>query len=423
MVPLKGNLIHDRLLLGSSILLQVVLGLFLGHAYDMRIFMATGYLVGTGRNPYLLQDVSAFFHNSTFQGITSFGYPPPWALVLGWIYQISYRLIPNILLYNLAIKLPIIAANIGLAYVVAHLLKKMGVQENISRRAWIFLLFNPFLLLASSAWGEFDPIVALLALLSLYWISEGKLIRPAILLALAISLKPTPLPLILVIFVYLIGRSFWRTIIYFAVFGICMILLCVAPFILLGWDPSPILLHWNIHFTVGGGLSYMTFLEYLRWSYQLPGGWGFVGWLWVPALGVAAYALRSGINGFPDLVKKSVALILVFFLSRAWLSETNINLILPLVVILASLGELDNLSLAAVWVLPLIFSFVNTSIAQLFFPSLPGLMNAFLKIAEAFYVARYAMRTVIVIVWIAAGWRIVLRCFRKVPVPMEKSPQ
>ena len=113
----------------------------------MRIFMATGYLVGTGQNPYIAQDLSAVFHNSTFQGITTFGYPPPWSIVLGLIYLCSYKIIPNFLFYNLAIKLPIIAANICVAYLVVSILNKLGVQEKISRRAWIFLLFNPFLLL------------------------------------------------------------------------------------------------------------------------------------------------------------------------------------------------------------------------------------------------------------------------------------
>ncbi len=411
----KSRVIPDRLLLGSSILLQVVLALFLGHAYDMRIFMATGYLAGTGQNPYIARDVSAVFHNATFQGISSFGYPPPWALVLGLIYLCSFKLIPNFLLYNLALKLPIIAANIGLAYLAAHLLKKMGAGEKYSRRAWIFLLFNPFLLLTSSAWGEFDPLVALCTLLSLHLLSEGKLLRPAILLALAIALKPTPLPLVLVVLVYLGKRSYRRTVIYFGVFGISLLLFCIASFPLFGWDPSPILQHWNIHFTVGGGLSYLTFLEYWQWSYQLPGGWGFVGWLWVPALGIAVYALRAGIGDFKDLLKKSVALILVFFLSRTWLSETNLNLILPMAVILASLGELDNFSLAALWIIPLCFSFINTSIAQLLFPSLPGLMDRLLNIAAKYYVARYALRTVIVMAWLGAAGRIVVRCFRKNP--------
>ena len=413
--PTKKPETPDWLLLASSVLLQIVLALFFGHAYDMRIFIETGYLVGTGQNPYIAQNVSAVFHNSTFQGITTIGYPPPWSLVLGLIYLCTYKIIPNFLLYNLAIKLPIIAANICLAYLVRHILNKLGVQGKTSRRAWIFMLFNPFLLIASSAWGQFDPVVALLSLLSLLFISEGKLTSPAILLALAISLKPTALPLVPVVFVYLAGISLQRTLKYFAVFTLSMVLFCVAPFFLFGWDPSPIFQHWDAQFTVGGAMSFMTFLEYVRWSYQLPGPWWFVGWIWVPALGFATYALKPGIKGFRDLLKKSIALILVFYLCRAWVSETNINLILPFVLILVAINELDRLSLAAVWVLPLLFSFFNTSIAQLFFPSMPGLMDMLLKSAVEFSIARYVIRTLIVVVWLVAGWRIVLLCFKRVP--------
>ncbi len=417
--PHKRFSTPGRLLLALSIILQVVLALLFGHAYDMRILMATGYLVGTGQNPYIAQNLIAVFHNSTFQGITTFGYFPPWSLVLGLIYLCTYKIVPNLLLYNLAIKLPIIAANLCLAYLVVYILNKLGVQEKISRGAWIFLLFNPFLLITSSAWGQFDSIVALLSLLSLFFISEGKLTSSAILLALAISLKPTALPLCLVIFVYLSGMSLQRTLQYFAIFTPSILLFCLAPFVIFGWDPSPILQHWNAHFTVGGGLTFMTFLEYLKGSYQLPGLWWFVGWLWVPALGLATYALKPGIKGLRDLLKSSLALILVFFLCRAWLSEPNIILIIPLVLILTSINELDPRSLAAVWVLPLIYSFFNTSIAQLFFPSMPGTMELLLKFADEFSLARYAIRTVFVISWLIAGWWIVVNCFKKPAFPKE----
>ena len=418
----KGPVTIDRLLLVASIILQDLLAYFFGHAYDTRILMATGYLVGTGQNPYVAQNLSTVFHNSSFQGITTLGYPPPWALVLGLVYLFSYKILPDFLLYNLAIKLPIIAANICLAYVVKHILSKSGVQEKVSRRAWIFLLFNPFLLLTSSAWGQFDPVIALFSLLSLYILSEGGLSVPAILLALAISLKPTALPLIPVVFIYLAGKSWRNTLKYFTVFAVCMILFCVVPFILFKWDPSQIFQHWNSQFVVGGGLSFMTFLEYVKWTYQLPGQWWFLGWLWLPALAFATYFMKSGINGFEDLLKKSVASILVFFLCRAWLSETNLNLVLPLVLILVSLETLDRRALAAIWVLPLLFSFFNTSLAQLFFPSLPGLMDKALQWSLEFSTARYVLRTVVVAAWLLAGWWIVGRCYRAVPFPHPGKP-
>jgi hypothetical protein len=419
--PFGEFLTLDRVLLASNLLLQLFLGLFLGHAYDLRILMAAGHLVGSGQNPYFMQDLSAVFHNSTFQGITTIGYPPPWALVLGLMYVFSYRLAPNFLFYNLAIKLPVIAANICLAYLVAHILRKLGAGEKISRRARLLMLFNPYLLLTSSAWGQFDPVVILLSLLALLWISEGRLTGPAILMGLAISLKPTVLPLLPVIFVYLAGRSLPRMFRFFAVFALSLLLFCAAPFAIFGWDPSPILQHWNYHFTIGGGLSFMTFLEFTTWSYQLTGRWWMAGWLWVPALGLATLALRPGIKDLEDLLRKSAAFLLVFLLCRAWVSDTNINLILPFVVILTSLNQLNRFCLPAVWVLPLVYSFFSTSIAQLFFPSLPGFMDVQLKWAVEYLTARYAFRTVAVALWLLAGWWTSLQCFQNAPA--GKQPE
>jgi len=402
-----------------SILLQVSLALFFGHAYDMRIFMATGYLVGAGQNPYIAQNLAAIFQNDAFQGITSFGYPPPWALLLGLIYRVSYRVFPNFLLYNLAAKLPIIAANICLAYLVRHILARSGACEKTSRNAWIFLLFNPFLLICSSAWGQFDSIVALLSLLSLYLLSEGKSTAPAILLALAIAFKPIALPLVPVVLVFLLGRSLKHTIQYFAVFCSSLVLFCVVPFIILKWDPAVIFQHWNAHFTVGGGLSFMTFLETLKHSYQLTGNWWLAGWLWVPGLIIATFTLKPGIKGSVDLLKKSLALVLVFFLCRSWVSEPNIILILSLVLILVSMNELKPLALVVTWVIPLVFGFFNTSLAQLFFPSLPRVMEYLINLAVEYNPARFVLRTTVVVAWLISGWWIVISCYRKSGIPVE----
>ena len=374
--------------------------------------MATGYLVGTGQSPYVAQNLSSIFHDATFQGMTSVGYPPPWPLFTGLIYLVTYRIIPNLLLYNLALKIPIIAANISLAYLVANILSKLGADKKARRKAWLFLLFNPFFLYVSSAWGQFDSIVALLALLALVRLSEGKLTSSALLLALAISFKPTALPLVLAIFVFLRGRPLCMILRYFVLLFICTFTLFVGPFAILGWDPSPILQHWNAHFIVGGGLSFMTFLELLRGSYQLPGLWWLVGLLWVPALGIATIMLRPGSDGLVDLIKKSTALIMVFFLFRAWLSEPNLLLVLPLILILTSLGKLSPHTLTVVWVLALIFSFFNTSTFQLLFPSMPALMDRLLKLSEVFRSARLVIRVLVVIPWLVAGGWIVRNCFK-----------
>lgn len=411
--PAKNNPSPGHFLFVLSIILQMTLALFLGHAYDMRIFMATGYLVGTGQNPYIAQDLSSIFHNASFQGITSIGYPPPWTLLLGLIYLGTYRIIPNLLLYNLAIKIPIIAANMCLAYLVGRILNNLGVEEQVSRRARLFLLFNPFFLYVTSAWGQIDSIVALFALLALVLLSKERLTSSAIMLALAIIFKPIALPLIPAIFIYLQGRPFWKVSYYFSIFLISSLVLFVGPFVILRWDPTQILQHWNAIFTVGGGMSFMTFLELFQNSYQLDGWWWLIGMLWLPALCVAAFELKADGKGLLDLLKKSTTLILVFYLFRAWLSEPNLALVLPMILILTSLRELDSRILTAIWILALVYSFFNTSTIQLLFPSMQALMARLLLFSDVFRIARLIIRILVVVPWLIIEARLVISLLKE----------
>lgn len=420
--PPKQYLRRDLCILLLSIALQLVLGILFGHLYDMRIFMATGYLVGTGQNPYIAQDLSAVFQNLTFLNITTVGYPPPWPLLLGLIYRVVYATIPNFLIYNLALKIPIIAANICLAYLVADVIRKINPNSMAARKAWIFMLLNPFLLYATSAWGQFDSIVALLALSSLVLFDSGKLKASAILLALAISFKPIALPLVLIPLLYLKLNSIRQTLNYYGILIISGVLFCIVPFIVFGWDPSPILQNWNAHIVVGGGMSFLVFLELTRNSYQLTRAWSFLGIIWIPALVIASINIGRGKPGFKILLLKSTALVMIFFLTRAWLSEPNIILVLPFIVILTSVDELDRFALAAIWILPLIFSIFNTAAAQLFFPSMPALMEKLVTLAEEFRNFRLVMKIIIVIPWQIVGWWVVFRCLHRTPAPQSEVP-
>jgi Gpi18-like mannosyltransferase len=404
---------EDRGYLLASILLQLVLGLFFGHVYDQRIFMATGYLVATGQDPYIAQDLTAVFHNPAFQGMTSIGYPPPWPLLLGGIYLLSYGLFHNLLVYNLAIKLPSILANLCLAYLVRDILKEQSANPGVSHKAWVFLLFNPFLLYFTIAWGQFDSLVALLTLATLVLLNKQRLVISSILLALAISLKPTPGPVLLVVVIYLWGSP-WRRLTRFMIpYTISMIVFCVLPFMILRWDASPILHGWNAQFSVSGGMSLTTLYELLQDSYLLPGYWWLLGFIWLPAILIGAMFLQKGNHGLVNLLRNSLILNLIFFLTRTWLSEQNLTLILPLVLILVSLGELPKLTLSAVWILPLIFTIFNTSPPQLLFPILPELMAKLLRWMDTFRSARLVARMLVVIPWLVAGWWMVVRSLRK----------
>jgi hypothetical protein len=404
---------RDMTLLAGSVLMQLVLGLLFGHAHDMPIFMATGYLVATGQNPYLAQDLSGLFDNSAFRGLTSIGYPPPWPLVLGGIYRLIGGSPPSLLGYNLAIKVPIIAANVALAFLVARLLIREGVKPEAVRKAWIFLLWNPFILLASAAWGQFDSVVALLALTALALLDLKKVDLSAILLGLAIAAKPIALPLLPLPWMVMSHAPIRRRGRYYMLLTASLVFFCVVPFVIFGWSPEVIIRNWNAHLVVGGGMSLLTFRELTNGSYALEGAWQILGVVWLPAVAVAAWSIRSRVNQRGGLLAASTVLVFVFFLTRAWLSEPNILLVLPMVVILVSTGDLPSLGLAAIWILPLVFGVFNTSIVQLLFPSMPQAMGRLLDQPETYRTAWLLARSVVVLPWQVVCWWIVVRCLRR----------
>jgi len=384
--------------------------------------MSTGYLVGTGQNPYVGQDLGAVFHHIGFRSLTTVGYPPPWPLALGFLYRVVHAITPSLLVYNLAIKLPVIAANVALAYLVGAVLKNLGADPAATRRAWVFLLLNPFLLYFGAAWGQIDAIVALLSLAALVLLTRERRDGSAGLLALSIAVKPTALPILPVALVYLAGRSFRQAVRYAAVFGVGVVVFGVLPFAVFGWDPTAVVRHLNAHFVMTGTMSFMTVVRLFRDPLLMQGHWWLLGLLWIPALAVATVvALRRGVGGFDDLVKKSTALLLVFFLTRTWLAEPNVILILPLVLILTSLGELDRRALTAVWVIPLLFTMFNASPLQLLFVAFPGAMESSLSVFARYESTTLVVRAALVIAWQIAGWWIVVSCFRRLPASDKGS--
>jgi hypothetical protein len=135
---------------------------------------------------------------------------------------------------------------------------------------------------------------------------------------------------------------------------------------------------------------------------------------------VAALALRRGDGGLEDLLKKTTALVFVFFLTRAWLATPNVVLLVPLVLILAFLGALPRRALLAVWVLPLAFTVVSHSPFELLFPAFPGAMDTAIAWADRFEDVTIVARGVLVVAWQVVGWWIVVQCLRHAPAAADE---
>ncbi len=280
---------------------------------------------------------------------------------------------------------------------------------------------NPLLLYVGAAWGQIDAIVALLAVAALALAAARRLTGSALLLALAICFKPTALPVVLAVFVYLLSRSAGRATRYGATFVAGVLAFYVAPFLVLGWDASP-LRRLNAQFSMSGTMSFTTVVRLVRGPLALQGHWWLLGLAWIPALLVALALLRRGPGDFTDLVATSTALTLVFFLTRTWLAEPNVVLLLPLVLILASLGELDGRALTVLWVVPLAFTVFNASPLQLLWVAAPGVMRESLALAARYGQAELAVRAALVVAWQVVGWWVAVKCFKRSALTVAERP-
>ena len=145
--------------------------------------------------------------------------------------------------------------------------------------------------------------------------------------------------------------------------------LAVLPFNLLGWmaptSPSQV----TSYFRMADSMTLFSLVEVIQNTAVLPAGLEFLGYLWIPALLIGYYLVyRNPPKSMPELAEKAVVLLLIFFLTRTWLSEPNINLIISLALIALASKELNFRNFAFLWVIPLVFMFLNTSVPATFLP-------------------------------------------------------
>ena len=409
-ILLRLKLHSDLVAVFLSVLVQIPLAVFLGHYYDERSFIDAGYLVSSGLNPYI-PHVITVFSNPDLMGINPIiGYPPLWPLLLGAIYQLTYSLTPNIFLYNFAIKIPVIISNIVLAYVTKNIMKNLNMSQKRIQFAWLFLLFNPFTLLTTTAWGEFDTLIALLCMASFYLLSKGKVIKSSILLSLSIVLKPISLPLIGLPLLFSTPNNRRKNLLYILISTIIVVSLWFLLFNLLGWtvpsSPSQI----TSYFKMADSMTLFSLTEVIQNTAVLPAGLEFFGYIWIPVLLIAYYLIyRNPPKSMAELAEKAVILLLIFFLTRTWLSEPNINLIIALALITLVSKDLNFRNFGFLWVIPLVFMFFNTSLPQLFFLISPQIITNITQIDQSIRIWRLIAKFIIVLVWQVFAWRLLIK--------------
>lgn len=366
---METSRIRHSILLSAGI--QLALGAFTAHPYDGRVFFTVGYSVAHGNSPYVPVDASGVFGRALFpEAYPGIGYPPPWSLILALSYLLSYNLLPNLILYNIAIKIPIIAGNLLLAVLVGRIVLSDTSNAALAENATRFMLFNPYVIYTTAIWGQFDTLSALLMLFAISEMTRGKRHLSATALGGSIALKL--IPIVLLPLMILREKKY----------GTCLRALqysaCVAtvlgfssvPF-LFGWSIDPIVENWNVHFVRIGAFSPMNLL--IPFGLASPANeLSFLGYLWLPSLILIYYLLlrRPAIRS-SDLVLSALAIVLGVSLTRSWVSEQNLNFVLPLVLLASTSQGWPRRWVTATWVLPLVFTLFHSSPLGMLFLVVP----------------------------------------------------
>ena len=324
--------------------------------------------------------------------------------------QIIVGFLEDIFLYNFAIKIPVIASNIALAYVTKNIMQQLNVPPKRIQFAWLILLFNPFTLLTTAAWGQFDTLIALLCVVSLYFLSKGQIVKSSILLSLSIILKPISLPLIGLPLFFSTSQNRRKNLIYILISALILVGLWFLPFNLFGWMMPSSAGQVTAHFKMAGCMTLFNLVEVFQNTAILPLGLEFLGYLWIPALLFGYYLVyRNPPKSMPELAEKAVLLILIFFLTRTWLSEPNINLVISLALIALTSKKLNFQNFGFLWIIPLVFMFFNFALPQLFFLVSPSIILNLAQLDNSILEWRLVGKFVVVIFWQVFAWRLVIK--------------
>jgi len=401
---------RDFLTVLVSVAVQVPLAIFLGHSYDQTTFLDAGYLVSAGLNPYQSHLITVF--SPYLVGVNPIiGDPPLWPLLLGAIYRLSYGIAPNIFLYNFATKIPVIAANLGLAYLTKSLLSRQGASERKIKFAWIFLLFNPFLLLTTAAWGQFDTLIALLCISSMYLLSKGKTKGSAILFAFSAVLKPISLPLIGLPILFTLKQSWRKTVMYILISAAVIAALWILPFFPLGWTMPSSGTQLASYFTRAGGMTPFSLVELFRDTVTIPTGLELLGYIWIPALILGYYVVyRDPPKTFNELTQKAIGIMLIFFLTYSWLSEPYVNVVIALALLALPFTKINFRNFHFLWVITLVFMIFTTNFFQLFYLVSPqSLVATAIQIEHNVRDWRLIARFLTVVAWQFFAWMLAIK--------------
>ncbi len=241
-----------KLTLGQMILAGLLIRLALApigaHPFDTYVWFDTAQRFAAGQQ---------------FYGTTQYSYPPTWAAILGMVDAV-YRPLAGALgvrplgaaqvagimghpvllaapvlvdwLFLFLMKLPIIAADLGIAWIVRRIVSSRLHDPEAADRAFAWYFLNPFVIWISAVWGMFDALPTLFTLVGIVLFLDRRDALSGLAFGLAVSLKYFPVLFALAILVAYRERLTRKRVVRFAAGFLLVLGLVSVPF--LAADPA-----------------------------------------------------------------------------------------------------------------------------------------------------------------------------------------
>ncbi len=192
-----------------GVALRLLLAPIGGHPFDTYVWYDTAQRV---------------FAGEPFYGVTQYSYPPTWAAMLGaaeaayqplatalGAHPVSAGQLAQIMghpiflaapevvdwLFLLLIKLPIIAADLGIGLVLRRIVARRWGEASLANRAFAWYFLNPYIIWISAVWGMFDALPTFFTLAGILLFLDRRDALSGLTFALATSLKYFPVLLAL----------------------------------------------------------------------------------------------------------------------------------------------------------------------------------------------------------------------------------
>jgi hypothetical protein len=343
------------LFIGGLFVAEAWLSMWTGMQYDMNIWFNTGNWMNQGINIYLPSD--------------HLGYPPLWGIWCLISYRVYALLGNNMEAWRLIIKLPLLLAQFGLAFVMGKFAQKR-FGEKIAPKIFLIALTWIFFIYIGAMWGQLNMLSALLTFAAFYAVISKRTTLGAVLLGLAVTLKIYPLIVLPAFLAYLWKNRGKREAGKFGLYTFALpVIFTLAIFAIYQWDILYFLktiFYWTPAFDAnpilmqGGAMNIWSFLSLLNLDISKIVVLRFV---WIPVIAAAVvYWFRKPSMDESDFNLSLISFYLLFMISYAWVPEQSFVDVLPFI-FLQIFGYRAKrsylIALIAVQVLVFAFSFVN----------------------------------------------------------------